>query len=102
MMSNAEFLDRLIEVGSDDSGRAAVVGDYINHLFYDIGSRYAVNELTRPFIYAVFRDFSDILLDDADEEAKAACAEAYEVLKQSESKVMKAPSFDFYKGGGKV
>lgn len=92
MMTNEQFIAKCIEAEKKHEDNSKIVTDYINQLFVDIGGRYPVNPLTRPLIYAVFRNFADVMYNDAPEDEKEICTDVYNVVKEQDCTVIKMPN----------
>lgn len=93
-MTNEQFIKKCIEAEKKHEDNSGIITDYINQLFADIGRRYSVDPLTRPLIYAVFRNFADIIYNDAPEDKKEVCTDVYNVVKETNCTVLKMPHIE--------
>lgn len=79
MMSSNEITKKIVEatlLGKGDLND--IITQYMQELLFDMGNRYAMNDITHHLVTAAFKLQADMLYSRLDEEGKRACDDLVE------------------------
>ena len=85
MMSSNEITKKIVEATLLKKGDLNdIITHYMRELLFDMGSRYAMNDITHSLVTAAFKMHADMLYSRLDDEGKRACDD---IIEASEGQV---------------
>ena len=85
MMSSNEITKKIVEATLLKKGDLNdIITQYMQELLFDMGNRYAMNDITHHLVTAAFKMHADMLYSRLDEEGKRACND---IIEASEGQV---------------
>ena len=85
MISSNEITKKIVEATLLKKGDFNdIITQYMQELLFDMGNRYAMNDITHHLVTAAFKMHADMLYSRLDEEGKRACND---IIEASEGQV---------------
>lgn len=85
MMSSNEITKKIVEATLLKKGDLNdIITQYMQELLFDMGNRYAMNDITHSLVTAAFKMHADMLYSRLDDEGKRACDD---IIEASEGQV---------------
>ena len=99
MMSSNEITKKIVEatlLGKGDLND--IITQYMQELLFDMGNRYAMNDITHHLVTAAFKLQADMLYSRLDDEGKRACDDIIEASDGQVQEIRTPINFKFNKG----
>lgn len=99
MISSNEITKKIVEATLLKKGDLNdIITQYMQELLFDMGNRYAMNDITHHLVTAAFKMHADMLYSQLDEEGKRACDDIIEASEGQVQEIRMPIGFKFNKG----
>lgn len=98
MISSNEFTRKMIEAAKRGEDYGKIVGEFVQGLLIDMGTRYDITEISFPAVAAAFKLHSEMIYSRLDESGKELCDSIVEGVDGQVQEIRMPVRFKFNKG----